>query len=785
MSDPRAGYPKLLLVLSVLLFLSGASALIYQVLWLRLLGLVFGVTVYAASTVWAVFMAGLALGSIAGGRAADRLHRPLVWLGIAEALIGLTALLTPLALGVLQSAYAAIHPAIESSPAAQTAVRLAISFAVLIVPSALMGATLPLAVKSCVLEAGSLGGRIGVLYATNTAGAIAGSLVAGLALIPGSGIRTSFLAAAALNAVVALGAAAAGRSYLAVGSGRGQDNHLPVPEARGEELVAHGGARDADATVVLLVFAVSGFVSLALEVIWFRVLILFLRPTVYGYSMMLAAVLGGIAIGSYAAALLLRRLPGRSWMMTLGWLESAIGISSLLSFAVLPWIPALVRGTGPQLASLLGNYLGYQALVSFAVILPPMILFGGAFPIGLHVWTAASSRNGQLGTRVGLFYSLNVAGAIAGSLATGFILLPQLGSLKSLVLMGGLSVACAFALFGVAPGAIARRVASAAITAIAFVVALRATPDPFTAFLAQRYPGQEIVWLREAVQAIVSVHRDDAGSYTLNVSGNHQASTAGATPRVHQRIGNLPMIVHPDAREALVIGLGGGATAGALSQHTGVTVEVVELSREVTQAADRFFRSINFDVLRKPGVRLHVDDGRNFLLVTRGRYDVITADVILPIHAGSGNLYSVEYFTLARRALKPGGLVVQWAAGTEAEYKLIVRTFLTVFPETTLWADGSLLLGSVDPLRLRTEDFDWTLHDPARREMMLMLGVQDFEDLLGLYVAGPDELRHYAGEGPVLTDDRPLVEYFLSLPRDRQVDLTGVTGDVRRHVDSR
>jgi spermidine synthase len=289
--------------------------------------------------------------------------------------------------------------------------------------------------------------------------------------------------------------------------------------------------------------------------------------------------------------------------------------------------------------------------------------------------------------------------------------------------------------------------------------------------------------MREAVQAIVSVHQERGGNYTLNVSGNHQASTGGATPRVHQRIGNLPMVVHPDAREALVIGLGGGATAGALSQHTGVSVDVVELSQEVTQAADRFFRSINFDVLRKPTVRLHVDDGRNFLLLTRRRYDVITADVILPIHAGSGNLYSTEYFTLARRALKPGGLVVQWAAGTEAEYKLIVRTFVSVFPETTLWADGSLLLGSVEPLRLRQSDFDWKFGIPGRREMMAMLGVQNFQDLLGLYVAGPDELRRYAGDGPVLTDDRPMVEYFLSLPRDRQIDLTGVTGDVRRHVD--
>jgi spermidine synthase len=282
------------------------------------------------------------------------------------------------------------------------------------------------------------------------------------------------------------------------------------------------------------------------------------------------------------------------------------------------------------------------------------------------------------------------------------------------------------------------------------------------------------------VQATVSVHHERRGTYTLHVSGNHQASSVGAT---HHRIGSLPMVVHPDPRQALVIGLGGGATAGAVAQHPGVSVDVVELSREVAQAADRFFRDVNYGVLRKPHVRLHVDDGRNYLLLTGKRYDVVTADVILPIHAGSGNLYSREYFTLVRQALKPGGLVLQWVAGTEAEYKLIMRTFLSVFPETTLWADGSLMLGAVEPLQLRRADVEAKLEDPQRREMMASLGVRSFDDLLALYLAGPVELRNYVGEGPILTDDRPMVEYFLSLPRDRRVGLSRIRGDVTRHIE--
>ena len=680
----------LLLVLAALFFLSGAAALIYQVLWLRLLGLVFGVTVYAASTVWAAFMGGLAIGSILGGRLADRAARPLRWLAAVELLIGVTALATPLALDALQRAYAAVHPSLDSSLVSLTLMRLVISSAVLLVPAALMGATLPLVIRSSLLDARGLGNRAGVLYATNTAGAIAGTLAAGLVLIPDFGIRTSFLVAAGLNAIVALVAVSLGNRVRPAGGRAGAG----VAGAAGRSIPA-----DARQLVVLAVFTASGFISLALEVVWFRILTLFLRPTVYGYAMMLAAVLAGIAVGSSIAAPFLRRgAARRDLLMPLAWLEGGIAVAALLSFAVLPAIPWIMTTAGPVVEPLVGGYLAYQALVSASVILPAMLLFGAAFPIGLHVWASRGSDPDDVASRVGLFYALNVGGAIAGSLGAGFLLLPGLGSLKTLQLLAALALLSALALLAAARSAPPVRLAAAALLVMGCAGAWQVTPDPFEAFLAQRYPGAAIVWQREAVQATVSVHQEPRGIYTLHVSGNHQASSVGAT---HHRIGNLPMAVHPDPRRALVIGLGGGATAGAVAGHPGVEVDVVELSREVTQAAGRFFRDVNFGLLTRPNVRLHVDDGRNYLLLSGRRYDVVTADVILPIHAGSGNLYSREYFGLVRQALEPGGLVLQWVAGTEAEYQLIMRTFLSVFPETTLWADGSLMLGSVGPLQLR------------------------------------------------------------------------------------
>lgn len=766
--------PGLLALLAALFFLSGTSALIYQVLWMRLLGLVFGVTVYAASTVWGVFMAGLAIGSFIGGRAADRVKRPIIWFGIAEATIGFTALLTPVALDLLQRVYTTVHPSLNSSLTGVTFGRLALSFVVLIVPSALMGATLPLIVKSSLLRAQALGHRVGVLYATNTAGAIAGSLVAGLLLIPRFGISISFAVAVAINLVVASIALTLGRRRL--------------PADAGDRTGAGSAAPPADRwyrsdwrmLTVLIVFAASGFISLALEVVWFRVLTLFLRPTVYAYSMMLAAVLAGIAAGSYAAAPWLRRRTG-DWLLALALLEAAIAVAAVLSFAMLPLIPDVMAIAEPWMTPLLGEYLAFAVIVSFSVILPTMFLFGLAFPVGLHAWAAPHTDRAVAGSRIGIFYALNVAGAIAGSFGAGFLLLPALGSRSSLVGLGGLALLSAFALLLAAKQRAGIRLFAGAAFAAAFIGAVWITPDPFDAFLEQRYEGQQVLWRQEGVQGTVSVHR--AGDeLSLHVNGNHQASTSPGMASTHHGIGHLPLAVHPDPRSALVIGLGGGATAGAVSRHQGVDVDVVELSPEVVRAAGAFFREINYDVLRRPQVRLLVDDGRNHLLLTDRRYDVVTADVILPIHAGSGNLYSKEYFQLVRRVLRPGGVVLQWVAGTEEEYKLIMRTFVSVFPQTTVWLDGTLMVGSVEPLRLKRSDFEWKLDVPSRREALASIGLSRFEDLLAAYRAGPEEISRFVGEGPVLTDDRPLVEYFLSLPRDRAVDLSGLRGDVSRRL---
>jgi spermidine synthase len=315
------------------------------------------------------------------------------------------------------------------------------------------------------------------------------------------------------------------------------------------------------------------------------------------------------------------------------------------------------------------------------------------------------------------------------------------------------------------------------VVAYAWLASL--TPDPFVAATRDRVGvGSVEIFRDEGVQVAVSVHATEF-QRTLRVGGLHQANDSIEMVRLHRRIGLLPMALHPSPATALVIGLGGGATAGAVSQHSGTAVQIVELSDGVRKAAE-FFSHVTYDVLNRPNVRVRVDDGRNFLLLSGERFDVITADIIQPVHAGAGNLYSREYFQLVRQALKPGGLALQWIGHREkSHYQLIMRTFLDVFPHATLWYGSQLMVGSLEPLVLDPDAFQAKLGDPATRAAFADAGLDSYEALRSWYTAGPKEMAAYVGRGTVLSDDRPLVEYHRSLPAETaQLDPSAMRGNV-------
>jgi spermidine synthase len=380
---------------------------------------------------------------------------------------------------------------------------------------------------------------------------------------------------------------------------------------------------------------------------------------------------------------------------------------------------------------------------------------------------------GAPGARIGRFYSWNVCGSILGALAGGFVVLPMMGSRNGVLALAGLSLASALWLASALPAPSRRAgwIWTSAGALVFAVVALKA-PGPFDIALARRHPGERLLWSQEGPQASVSVHQMGVAR-VLYLDGKHQADDTPLVVQIHREIGALALAVHPQPRRVLVIGLGGGVTAGAAALDPAARLDVVELSPAVIGGAE-WFRHVNGDLLHRPNVRMRVDDGRNVLLLTPEKYDVITADIIQPHHAGAGSLYSAEYFQLAREALKDDGVMVQWISlHTGQHYKLILRTFLSVFPEASLWGDGSLVVGSKQPLRLDAETFARRMAEPGVREALAPLGVHDFASPEALHVADGPALRAFAGDGPLLTDDRPLVEYYLSLPRDnRPADLS-------------
>ena len=730
-------------ILGLLFFISGASALIYQVVWLRLLSLVFGVTVYAASTVLASFMAGLAIGSALAGRLADRVRRPLAWFGAAELLIAATALVSPVALDAIGSLYVRFA-ADAGSTTTLTTVRLICSALVVLPPTVLMGSTLPLVLRSAGAETAGIASRISLLYGLNTCGAIAGALLAGFVLIGAVGLTRTFQLAAALNVIVGLSAIALSRRSTLMDSAARPSTASSAPNP--------------GPSIVPLIFFLSGFTSLALEVVWFRTLVLYFPATTYAFTAMLATVLAGIALGSLAVTPLLRRR--RPTLIGFGLLHAGVAIAALAGCKRL----AAVYAGGGTLADLVTG--------ATMTILPAALMMGAAFPIGCRLWLAGAEDSGR---RVGLLYSVNVAGAILGSIVAGFALLPWLGSARSLRALAGLSVLSGLIALLAATGRRSRLVWASAVIVV-FAIAARQMPDPFVTGLMKRYRDAGRIFMRdEGVQTTVSVHVRELGSRQLYLDGLHQASDGRDVVLMHRMIGHLPVLLHRAPTRALVIGLGGGATAGAVSLHPHLDVEIVELAPGVVRAAE-WFTHINEDVLHKPQVTLRIDDARNYLMVGRGKYDVITADVIQPTHAGAGLLYSEEYFSLARRALTDDGVMVQWIGQrSDTYYRLIARTFQRVFPETTVWVNGSLLIGSVKPLVLNRDVLAAQIAGSGLEAALTPLGFGTADALLAQFTAGPAALRRFLGEGPVLTDDKPSLEYYLSLPQnDPPVNLNGL-----------
>jgi spermidine synthase len=520
--------------------------------------------------------------------------------------------------------------------------------------------------------------------------------------------------------------------------------------------------------LVIVTFAVQGFASLAYEVLWTRVLAIILDGSTYAFSIVLATVLLGIALGSALVSPLMERpLP---WVRVYALLQAGVAALAFLGVIVFARIYGIMTRLEDVtlLQQLLTSHFAWMVVVALVAILPPMILLGASFPIAARIVVSGAANAGR---DLGILYAGNTAGAILGAWFAGFLFIPVLGTQIAIQSLAALNALLAIALALVSgQGRTALAGVAAAITIGSLVASLILAPNMYARIVAGHFPGRDIVWVGEGQETSVAVlHNRETGLTDMFMNGQHQASDDPGTVSFHRLLGHIPMTIHPDPQDVLIVGLGGGSTAGALARHEPDRIDVVELSDTVVEGA-RYFSHVNRDVHNSPSIHLKIDDGRNHLLLTNRKYDVITADVIHPRNAGAAVLYSYEYYDLARKALKPGGLMSQWledrpdSPDNEAQRKLMARTFLQAFPHVTMWVWGALMIGSNEPIDidLNRIEADWDRRGLS--ELLAGSGFDSPEAFKSLYAMSDEELRAWAGDGPIMTDNHPYVEYYLSLP---------------------
>src|SRR5881396_2031627 len=710
------------LAYTFLFFLSGATGLIYELLWVRVLYQSFGSTIQSVTTVVAAYMGGLGLGAWLFGRIADRTARPAVLYGRLEIAIGVFGVLSPLVLGLAHWVYIGTAGALALGGAASVALRFGLAALVLLIPTTLMGGTLPVLTRAFTGEDRSLlKPSLGRLYGLNTLGAMVGTALAGFFLIEFVGVKFSLWATAAIN--LAIGAAA-------IGLGHARSLSDPGHQPRDEQISRP--AADQLRTLALILLGITAFAALLNEIAWTRVLVMIVGGSTYAFTLILLVFLLGIGLGSVIVAR--RSMPRDETAAAAAVAQGITGMGAALLFLVFGFLPTYIIAVFqiPDLSATLRLLL--MGVAVGAVVLIPAIGMGMTFPLLTDL--TARPRDAR-GADVGAAYALNTLGSILGAVLTGFVLVVVLGTQTTLRIGLVVNGFAAFALAGFAARGIAEgsqddrrlrvRVMSAGILGMVAVVAAFAGPGWSTRLIdlgptiyarqrmdkqARRqfltHRGVRQLTFREGPNATVSVWEGEAGR-SLRVNGKVDASDRGDMD-TQIMLGLAPVVARPGAASALLIGYGTGVTAHVLASVPGITrVKVVEIEPAVLQM-DSLFQHVNDSVLARPTVHVVVDDARSALQLDRERYDVIVSEPSNPWVAGIATLYTPEFFRIARARLSDDGVFCQWIQLYQLPLPIvagIVRNLRAVFPHVHVWFGGSADLVVLASPRTITYDHMW------------------------------------------------------------------------------
>ena len=721
------------LPLLVLLFVgSGCAALIYEVVWFQILELVIGSSSISLGILLGTFMGGMCLGSLLAPRFILRTLHPLRVYAVLELGIALLGLMILFGVPILSRvAY--------------------ISAICLLPPTLLMGATLP-AISRWVKSTPEGVSWLGFFYGGNIAGAVLGSLLAGFYLLRGYDIAIATFVAIAINIAVAL---------LSLGIAKRTLYTTSEPDTEAETVP--------EAASVYITIALSGFTALAAEVLWTRLLSLLFGATVYTFSLILAAFLFGLGIGSSLGSFLARRIA--TPRVALGWCQMllcvAMGWAAYVLLKSLPWWPVDVTlSTNPFLK------VQFDAARTLWVVLPGALLWGASFPLAL---ASIASRREDPGKLVGGVYAANTTGAIAGSLLSSLVMVSTFGVQHSLQALIAVSAVSALLVLTDSSQSQARLIFTLLVAMVLTGVLLAGVPPlsgdfvAYGRFVPTMAGKSDVTYVGEGMMAFVAVSKEPNGSLKYHNAGKVQASSDPADMRLQRMLGHLTTLIAKNPRNFFVIGFGSGATAGAVSLQPGFEHEtVVEIEPLVPKFVATYFSEYNFDVAENPKVTIAIDDGRHYLMTTDQKFDGITSDPLDPWVKGSAALYSREFFEAARAHLNPGGVVTQWMQLYQTNVEAVksqIATFFQVFPSGSIWVnniDGQgydlVLLGQLEPTRIDIDELARRVEGPeyeAIAKSLREIGFNSTTELLATFAGQARDFKPWL-EGAAINTDRNL-----------------------------
>ena len=761
----RADASRFLLLLLVLFAGSGCSALIYEIVWYQLLQLAIGSTAVSLAVLLATFMGGLCLGSIGLPRFRPAQQHPLRTYALLEFGIALCGILVLVGLPLVNRVYVA--GAEHGMPG--MLLRGFICGVCLLPPTILMGASLP-AIVQWVKATPTGVSWWGMLYGGNTAGAVFGCLFAGFYLLRLYDTTVATLAAAAINAAVALVSLLVAARTPAHSREAGPEE--AAPEAESPEA--------ANLLPVYVTIALSGATSLGAEVVWTRLMGMMLGATVYVFSIILAVFLIGLAVGSMAGSWVARALRGAlRARLALGW-------SQMLLAAGIAWTAYMIADSLPYwpINPLLTIDPWYTFQLDMArclwAILPPTLLWGASFPLAL---AAVASPGKDPGRVVGSIYAANTLGCILGAVGVSMVLIPWIGTQQSQRALLLLSAVSACVVLGAhvwksASKGPAVALAASLVIAVVLVSKVDAVPGELIAYgrrMAINQGKSKILYTAEGINSSVAISQWNDGAIEVDVNGHVEATTEPYDMKLQRMVGHLPGLLHAQPRSVLGIGFGAGVSAGTFTRYPSIRhITVCEIEPIIPPTSTRYFAKQDYDVLHSPRTRIVYDDARHYLMTTTDKYDIIASDPLDVFVKGTAALYSKEYFEAVKRHLNPGGIFTLYVPLYESDLRTVkseLATFFEAFPHATVWAntvDGQgydmVFMGSAEPMQINLDDLQERMSRPDYglvAESLREIGVSSPTDLLATYAGQNSDLGLWV-EGADINHDRDLRLQYLA-----------------------